>query len=59
VLTWPVYPEGFAVETATNLISPNWTTNNLGLSVITNSNNSLLLNVTNDQRFFRLRQPNF
>ena len=58
-LTWPVYPAGFAVETATNLSSPIWTANNLGPPVITNSSNSLLLNMTNGQRFFRLRQPNF
>ena len=59
VLTWPVYPAGFAVQTATNLISPDWTTNNLPSAVVTNSRNSLLLDVTNSQRFFRLRQPNF
>jgi hypothetical protein len=27
--------------------------------VITNSRNSLILNATNAQQFFRLRQPNF
>lgn len=58
-LTWPVYPAGFAVEAATNLISPVWNINNLPASVITNSLNSLILNATNAQQFFRLRQPNF
>jgi hypothetical protein len=58
-LTWPVYPAGFTVETATNLVSPNWTTNSLSSSVVTNSRNSLFLNATNGQQFFRLRQPNF
>jgi hypothetical protein len=59
VLTWLVYPAGFAVETAPNLSSPNWTTNNLWSPVVTNSKNSLLLNATNASQFFRLRQPNF
>jgi hypothetical protein len=58
-LTWPVYPAGFRVEAATNLVSPVWSTNNLSSPVITNSLNSLMLNATNAQQFFRLRQPDF
>ena len=58
-LTWPVYPAGFRVEAATNLVSPVWSTNNLSSPVITNSLNSLILNATNAQQFFRLRQPDF
>jgi hypothetical protein len=58
-LTWPVYPAGFRVEATTNLISAIWNTNNFSSPVITNSLNSLILNVTNGQRFFRLRQPDF
>ena len=58
-LTWPIYPAGFRVEAATNLVSPVWSTNNLSSPVITNSLNSLMLNATNAQQFFRLRQPDF
>ena len=59
VLTWAVYPAGFRVEATTNLLSPGWNTNQLSPPVITNSMNSLILNATNAQQFFRLRQPNF
>lgn len=58
VLTWPVYPAGFQVESTTNLISPAWT-NNLPAATVTNSNNCILLNATNASQFFRLRRPNF
>ncbi len=58
-LAWPVYPAGFLIEATTNLVSPAWTNNNLPASVITNSMNNLILNATNAQQFFRLRQPNF
>jgi hypothetical protein len=58
-LTWPVYPAGFRLETTTNLFSSAWSTNNLGLPVVTNSRNSLILQATNALQFFRLRQPNF
>ena len=59
VVTWPVYPAGFLVETATNLAVPVWTTNSLPPSVLTNSQNSLIFEATNGSQFFRLRQPNF
>jgi hypothetical protein len=55
VLTWPVYPEGYVVQTTTNLALPVWTTNGLPPRVITNSMNSLRLNATNASGFFRLR----
>ena len=58
-LTWPVYPASFRVEATTNLISSGWNTNNLSLPAVTNNMNSLMLNVTNAQQFFRLRQPDF
>jgi len=58
MLTWPLYPAGFLVETATNLISPAWTTNNLQASGITNGSNYILLNADNANQFFRLRKPN-
>ncbi len=58
VLSWPAYPAGYRVETATGLTSA-WGTNNLPPSVITNSRNNLILSATNALQFFRLRQPNF
>jgi len=58
-LTWPVYPAGFRVEAATNLVSPVWNTNELSSPVITNRKNCLILSATNTAQFFRLRQPDF
>jgi len=56
--SWPVYPAGFTLESATNLASPAvWTTNNIPPLVVTNSQNYILLNATNANRFFRLRRP--
>jgi hypothetical protein len=59
VLTWPLYPWGFRVETRTNLLSGSWVTNGLGAVVITNGQNSLPLNTTNAVQFFRLWQTGF
>jgi hypothetical protein len=58
-ISWPVYPDGFVVETATNLASPSWNTNNIPPPVVTNDQNYILLDVTNANQFFRLRTPNF
>ena len=58
-LSWPVYPAGFAVVSATNLISPIWSTNNFSPAIITNNMNSLLVSATNAAQFFRLQSPNF
>ncbi len=58
-VSWPAYPAGFRVESATNLGAPVWSTNALPPDEFTNSRNSLTLNATNALRFFRLRQPNF
>ena len=59
VLTWPVYPAGFRAEATTSLESPAWSPNNLSSPIVTNNMNSLILNATNAQQFFRLRQPDF
>ena len=57
-LTWPVYPTGFVVESATNLISPAvWSTNNISPPIVTNNQNYILIYVTNVNQFFRLRRP--
>ena len=58
-LTWPVYPAGFLVESATNLIAPAWSTNNLPAPTVTNNSNRIWLATTNANQFFRLRRPNF
>ncbi len=58
VLSWPVYPAGFVVEAATNLIPPTvWSTNDIPSPVVTNGQNFILLNATNAAQFFRLRRP--
>jgi len=59
VIAWPVYPASFLVESATNLVSPVWITNNLPVATITNGNNRILLPATNANQFFRLRRPDF
>jgi hypothetical protein len=56
--SWPVYPAGFTLESATNLASPAvWTANNIPPPVVTNNQNYILLDATNPARFFRLRRP--
>jgi len=58
VLSWPVYPTGFAVESATNLTSPSvWFTNNIPPPVVTNNQNYILISTTNANQFFRLCRP--
>ena len=56
-ISWPVYPDGFVLQTATNLASPvTWSTNNPAPAVTSNQN-VVLLNATNPARFFRLWRP--
>lgn len=59
VVTWPAYPAGVEVQTATNLLGAPWSTNNLPAATFANGTNSLLVPMTNGPQFFRLRQPNF
>jgi hypothetical protein len=56
VLQWPVYPAGFRLESATNLLASLWSTNHPA-PVVTNSQNYVVLNATNRNQFFRLRRP--
>jgi Subtilase family len=57
-LSWPVYPDGFVLESATNLTPPIvWSTNGLSSASVTNHENYVLLNLTNANQFFRLRRP--
>ena len=58
VISWPVYPDGFLVESATNLAAPAWIANTLP-AVITNGSNRILLPAPNGAQFFRLRRPDF
>ena len=56
-VSWPVYPDGFVLQTATNLAPPvAWETNNPA-PFITNNQNVVLLNATNPAQFFRLWRP--
>ena len=54
MLSWPLYPAGFAVESNTNFYSPNWTTNQLPAPIITNGENFLKLNCSGPGQLFRL-----
>lgn len=56
-LSWPVYPDGFHVESATNLAASDWSTNNLPPPVFTNGQNRVSIDATNATQFFRLRTP--
>lgn len=57
VLSWPVYPDGFVVETTSSLTPPvGWST----LSVtptVTNNQNQVTLGTASTSQFFRLRRP--
>ena len=60
MLSWPVYPAGYAVQAASALTSsPAWSTNNLPAATVTNGQNWLWLDATNAPQFFRLVSPNF
>jgi len=56
VLTWPIYPAGFVLQAAANLVAPVWNTNNPAPAV-TNNQNSVVVGVTNISQFFRLWRP--
>ncbi|HEU6447880.1 MAG TPA: S8 family serine peptidase [Verrucomicrobiae bacterium] len=58
-ISWPIYPAGYALESATDLVSQNWKTNGLPLPVMTNGQNVVSVSATNADLFFRLRMPNF
>jgi hypothetical protein len=56
-ISWPVYPDGFVLQTATNLVPPvAWSTDNPP-PFVTNNQNVVLLNATNPAQFFRLQRP--
>jgi hypothetical protein len=57
VLTWPIYPTGFVIETTTSLTPPiAWNTLNI-TPVVTNNQNQVTLSTANVSQFFRLQRP--
>ncbi|MGO8765232.1 MAG: S8 family serine peptidase [Limisphaerales bacterium] len=56
-LSWPAYPTGFVLESATNLNSPVWSTNNLPLPVFSNGWETVSLGATNPAEYFLLAPP--
>lgn len=57
VLTWPIYPDGFVLASATSLVAPIlWNTNHPA-PVVTNNLNRVLVSATNASQFFRLQPP--
>jgi hypothetical protein len=57
VVTWPIYPDGFAVQAIPSLTSPVWSTLNLPRT-ITNGGNRIEVPLNSSNQFFRLRRPN-
>jgi hypothetical protein len=57
LLTWPIYPAGFVLESTPSLNPPaTWTTVNL-TPLVTNNQNRVLINPRSGNQFFRLRSP--
>ena len=56
ILSWPQDAEGFTLESATNLVSPTWTTNNLPTPVIVIGQYTVTNPISGTQQFFRLAQ---
>jgi Subtilase family len=55
VLTWPTYPDGFVVQSATNLTPPVvWNTLNV-TPIVTSNQNQVTFATTNASQFFRLQ----
>jgi hypothetical protein len=59
MLSWPLYPDGFGVQGATDLLSQQWSTNYLPPTLISGTNNVATLSPTNGYEFFRLQRPDF
>ena len=57
VLTWPVYPAGFMIESATNLDSAAAWSLSAAVPVITNHQNQVVVPDGDGRQFFRLRRP--
>ncbi|HEY1789871.1 MAG TPA: S8 family serine peptidase [Verrucomicrobiae bacterium] len=60
ILSWPVYPAGYAVASIPTLTPPvAWSTNGIPAPVLTNSQNVVSLPLNASVQFFRLQTPNF
>ena len=60
ILSWPVYPAGYAVAAAPTLTLPViWSTNSIPAAVLTNGQNVVTLPQNNNLQFFQLQTPNF
>ena len=60
VLSWPIYPDGYTVASATTLTPPVvWSTNGMPSAVLTNNLNVVSLPRNNAVQIFRLQTPNF
>jgi Subtilase family len=60
VLSWPVYPDGYTVASATTLTPPVvWSTNGIPPAILTNNWNLVSLPRNNAVQIFRLQTPNF
>jgi hypothetical protein len=57
MLSWPIYPTGFVLESTTNLASPIFWSRNNPAPVVTNNQNLVVLNATNGFQFFQLGRP--
>ncbi|MGA9777813.1 MAG: Ig-like domain-containing protein [Verrucomicrobiia bacterium] len=55
ILTWPTNATGFTLESATNLVSPVWTTNSTAPFIV-NTNNAVTNGISGTQKFYRLSQ---
>jgi len=57
VLSWPIYPTGFTLESSTSQSAPFvWSTLS-ATPVVTNGTNHVTLGMANTSRWFRLRRP--
>lgn len=56
ILSWPQDAEGFTLESATNLASPSWTTNNLPTPFIVIGQYTVTNPISGTPQFFRLAQ---
>jgi hypothetical protein len=56
VITWPIYPAGFVLESTTLQSPVTWSTNTPA-PVVTNNQNQVIVNSASGNLFFRLRRP--
>ncbi len=56
-LTWPIYPDGFVLASATSLTPPVVWNTNYTAPLVTNNLNVILVGATNVSQFFRLQPP--